>query len=378
VTGPIWDLVVVGAGPAGTAAAAAALRQHPQARVLLLDRADFPRDKVCGDGIAAEVFDLLDELRLPDAAAGCPPVGRLRLVSPGGATADGALRRPALVIPRAVFDDRLVTAVLAWGAVLRRHRLRDLQQHNDMVLLDGEIRARVVVGADGAESTVRRLLGVAPNRPAHVAIALRGYAPVATDLAGTQVIAMARRGWPAYAWSFPIGDGRANVGYGHRLDRSTGRAETLTELDRLLPGAADGITQVRGHRLPLSTSRPRVATGRVLLAGDALSLVNPLTGEGVHAAVLSGMLAGRAALSGADAGRRYRHALRSALGRHLRHVGVAALLGRRTAVIDAGVAAAARDPAAFDDLVDLGLTDGLLTPRVLRGLVRSAVHHPGQ
>jgi flavin-dependent dehydrogenase len=209
-----------------------------------------------------------------------------------------------------------------------------------------------------------------------VAVAIRGYAPVSPDRAGEQVIAFAEHEWPAYAWSFPLGDGRANVGYGEVLapGRPVRRAELIARLDVLLPGAGLGATDWRAHHLPLSTGRPRQPDGRVLLAGDALSLVNPLTGEGIYYAVLSGALAGRTAVAigpAADAGRAYRAALRRELGRHLRHTTVAAALARRHRVVEAGITAARRRQRVFDDLVELGLGRGLLTPRVLTGLTTS-------
>src|SRR3954452_10413686 len=100
----VWDVVVVGAGPAGVAAAVSARRSG--ASVLLLDRAQFPRDKACGDGIASEVLDELASLGVnPDAlTAGFPALQRLRLVSPRGGTTHGDMRRPVHVIPREVFD----------------------------------------------------------------------------------------------------------------------------------------------------------------------------------------------------------------------------------------------------------------------------------
>ena len=110
-----WDVVVVGGGPAGAACAAAARRASPSARVLILDRAEFPRDKVCGDGIAPEALDVLAGLGIDPAALtdGYPAVPRLRLRSPGGAEVERAMHRPASVVPRAVFDERLLTAALA-------------------------------------------------------------------------------------------------------------------------------------------------------------------------------------------------------------------------------------------------------------------------
>jgi geranylgeranyl reductase family protein len=368
----MWDLVVVGAGPAGASAALAALQERPDARVLLLDRSDFPRDKACGDGIAPHAVDLLAGLGV-DAVPSDPSVRRLRLGFVTGLPVSREMQRPAYVVRRAEFDARLVAAARDRGATLRQHQVRSLDLRADHVLVDGE-PARVVVGADGANGVVRRLAGVPAPRDGAVALAIRGYAPVDPERAGEQVITFAERGWPAYAWSFPLGDGTANVGYGEVVTAGRGprRAELLARLDLLLPGAGADASDWRAHHLPLSSGRPRQPDGRVLLAGDALSLVNPLTGEGIYYAVLSGALAGRAAVERAaadDPGRAYRAALRRELGRHLRHTTVVSRLARHRPVVEAGVAAARRHQSVFDDLVELGLGRGLLTPRVLAGLL---------
>jgi geranylgeranyl reductase family protein len=371
----VWDLVVVGAGPAGSAAALGALTLRPQARVLLLDRAGFPRDKSCGDGVAPHALDVLAAVGCPGAADGFAPVSRLRLGFADGVPAAGTMRRAAYVVPRAVLDARLVDAALARGAVLRQHRVRRVEVQPDRVVLDGEVAARAVVAADGAGSAVRGQVGVPAAPDGHVAVAIRGYAPVTPGREHEQVITFAPTGWPAYAWSFPIGDGRANVGYGEvlRAGRALTRTHLLERLDALLPGAGTEAVAWRAHHLPLSSGRPRQPDGRVLLAGDAMSLVNPLTGEGIYYAVLSGVLAGRAALGSGDPGRGYRAALARELGRHLRRTTVAAALARRRWVVDAGVAAARADRRVFDDLVEIGLGRGLLGPRVLGGLARAAV-----
>src|SRR5687768_2886394 len=146
-----WDVVVVGGGPAGSAAALAARRTG--CSVLVLDRADFPRDKVCGDGIAPEALDVLAGLGVYPArlTEGYPAVPRLRLRSPGGAEVERSMHRPAAVVPREVFDDRLLTAALASGAELRRHTVRRIDVHTDRVEVDGSLTAGVVIAADGAE-----------------------------------------------------------------------------------------------------------------------------------------------------------------------------------------------------------------------------------
>ena len=363
-----WDVVVVGGGPSGAAAALAA--RAAGCSVLILDRAEFPRDKVCGDGIAPEALDVLAGLGLDPAALteGYPAVPRLRLRSPGGTTVERAMHRGAFVVPRTVFDHRLLQAATAAGAELRRHTVRGLTAHPTHVEVDGSLTAGVVVAADGAESVVRRALGIPPNRPRHTAIAIRGYAPEPMGQLGVQVIRTTEQRWPAYAWSFPLGDGWANVGYGELVSGGVTRGGLLAGLEELLDGGE--AENPKAHRLPLSTGRPRLPDGRVLLVGDAASLINPLTGEGIFYAVLSGALAGAAAVHGPDAGRTYRRALHRRLGRHLRHSSTASWMSRWPVVMDAAFRAAASDQRVFDDVVDLGLADGRLTARTLAAAAR--------
>lgn len=372
-----WDLAVVGAGPAGSAAAIGALRVDPSLRVALLDRAGFPRDKSCGDGIAPHVVDLLAGVGVTGIVDGHVPVPRLRL-GRGASGVDRCLARATWVIPRAVFDQRLVEAAQAAGATLLRHRVRELRQGSSVVL-DGEVEARTVVGADGAHSMVRRALGM---RTGPMAVAIRGYSPTPSQRANAQVIAFDTARQPAYAWSFDRGDGLSNVGYGvladRRDDRPT-RAQLLERLDVLLPGATADAHGWRGARLPLSTGRWRPPAGRVVLAGDAAGLVNPMTGEGIHHAVATGLAAGRAAAEAladddpASAGTRYARATTPLLAGHLRHVAAAAWLTRSSSVIDAGLRAAAADQRVFDDLVELGLAGGRITTTMLRGLAGQLV-----
>lgn len=385
-TARVWDLVVVGAGPAGAAAALAARRARPRAQVLLVDRHDFPRDKACGDGIAPHALDVLAGLGVPDAAAGHAPVHRLHL---GYATGDegsapavsGDMARPAHVVPRLVFDARIVGAALDAGVEWRRATARGLQVTRGpggSVVVDAgrePMRAHALVVADGANGPLRRAMGLARNGDGHLAVAIRGYAPVRPDLAHEQRIVFASRDWPAYAWSFPVGDGTANIGYGEVLrgGRALTRGQLLAGLEALLPGTAEGAHDWRAHHLPLSSRRPTQPDGPVMLAGDAASLINPMTGEGIFYAVLSGSAAGTAAVTAADPGRAYRDALRRGLRTHIVHTTAAARLARIPGVLGAGVDAAGRDPAIFDSLVELGLGRGLLTGRALGGIARSLV-----
>ncbi|MDI1466123.1 geranylgeranyl reductase family protein [Catellatospora sp. KI3] len=368
----VYDVAIVGAGPAGSAAAIAAAAAG--ARVLLLDRETFPRDKTCGDGIAKQGLDVLAGLGAAGVADGYAPIRSLRLTAPGGAEAARPLPEPAYTIPREVFDARLVRAAVGAGAEPVRHAVRSVVVRRDGVELGDGIAARVVIGADGANSAVRRALGVPRNPSGHLAVALRGYAPAAGTPAEQRIVMTGRR-WPAYAWSFPIGDGRRNVGYGELTGAHPLSREHLVERMHDLLGDTDPATVagLRAHHLPLSTARPAPGHGRVLLAGDALSLINPFTGEGIFYAVLSGALAGAAARHGEHAATAYTRALRRRLGRHLRHTGLIARATASPRVVDAGIRAAARDQRVFDGFVGLGLGDGLLTPRLLASVAAAAL-----
>ncbi|MBB5841519.1 geranylgeranyl reductase family protein [Kribbella italica] len=374
---PVWDLAIVGAGPAGASAALGALAADPTLSVLLLDRADFPRDKTCGDGIAPHVLDLLASVGVNGLLDDWTPVRRLSLERDGLAV-DREMQRATWVVPREVFDARLVEAAVAAGAQLVNRRVRSVEVLADCVVLDGSIAARVVIGADGAQSVVRRALGL---QAAPAALAIRGYAPTRAGREARQVIVYGPGRQPSYAWSFDRGDGLSNVGYGEALHPGRAhptRAQLLEKLEKLLPDSTRDGTAWKAHHLPLTTWRWQPPRGRVLLAGDAAALINPMTGEGIYYAVATGLHAGRAAVGsrrdspavdGSGAGAIYRK-LVGPLAVHFRHATLAGRLSGVPMILDAGIRGAAADQGVFDDLVALGLADGRITGRVLRSLVR--------
>lgn len=378
-----WDLVVIGGGPAGSVACLAALHERPDASVLLLDRADFPRDKCCGDGIAPHVLDVLAEVGASGVAdelrRAHSPIRTLHLAM-GEQHVARPMRRPALVVPRYDFDARLVAAAAQAGATVRRHRVRQVTVNSRGVLIDGAVHARVTIGADGDHSLVAASIG--SRRPGRRAIGLRGYAPTSDQWAGHQVIRFGQDRRPSYAWAFDRGDGWSNVGYGEvlrsRRDRLS-RAAMLDRVEELLPGAAAQARDWRGHHLPLSTIRwGRVQPdGPVLLAGDAAGHINPMTGEGIYYAALSGALAGRtaarltaSATTVGDPGHDYRAAVRRRLRTNLVSTAVAGRAVSVPGLLRTGLRAAGADQELFDDLVELGLGAGHLTPRVAASLVR--------
>ncbi|MFW5471394.1 NAD(P)/FAD-dependent oxidoreductase [Knoellia sp. CPCC 206435] len=375
------DVLVIGAGPAGSAAALGALAQDPSLRVVLLDRSAFPRDKSCGDGIAPHVVTALAEVGAADVVDGWQPLRRLELAH-GPVRVEGDMEREVHVIPRAVLDARLVDRAVAAGAELRRQRVTTVS--TAPLGVDG-IEADVVIGADGAHSVVRtQLLG---RRREPRALALRGYAPVTEEWRERQVIRYGDRRQPSYAWAFDRGDGLVNVGYGELLpgegsgpvgrSAAPSRQLLLDQLESVVPGAATTGTGWLGHHLPLSSWRWDQPDGPVLLAGDAAGLVNPMTGEGIYYAVATGIAAGRTAARAVrlgratEAGAVHRRGVRRLLGTHLRHTWVSSRLAQSPTVVDAGIRAAQRDRRVFDTLVEIGLGDGRIDRHLVRGLAGS-------
>lgn len=390
------DVAIVGAGPAGAAAALRALAVAPRSKVVMLDKADFPRDKACGDGVGPEGVDVLRGLDVLHVLDGFPPVTRIRLVGPDGVQAVGEAPRHGYVVPRTVFDARLVEAAVDRGADLVRERVTSVEPLRDRVCLNGHLEARVVIGADGANSVVRRAVGAGAQPRRACALAMRGYAPVpdpppaaggdggaagngTVGVRGDEfLIAFVPERWPGYVWSFPTGTGLLNVGFGAFDSRDVDRRGDLTSMIRAwLPEVDVDPSSLRAHLLPLSTHRPDPAHGRVLLAGDAASLINPLTGEGIYYALLSGAIAGAAAVLRPDrAARAYRGALRRRLGRHLRHTALAAWWMRSTVPVELAVDAARRDPGVFDDVCEFSVGTGLITPEMV-GQIAVAITRRG-
>jgi geranylgeranyl reductase family protein len=356
-----YDLIVVGAGPAGSAAALAALRARPSARVLLLDRAPLGRDKVCGDGIPPHAVAQLDALGV-SVLEPTEIVPSVRLVSPSGARNHAVTASPGYVVPRRVFDERLARAAIAVGAHFRRERATSVFQDSDVAVVNNHWRAPVVIAADGSNSIVRRLVGQPANRGASLAVALRGYAPTPQGHPNELILRWdsRRAGGLCYAWAFPTSEGTSNVGYGMSSAAVTGgRPQFEQRLRALLPEFdLDGV-RLTGHTLPLTTSRPRPAVGRVLLTGDAASLINPFTGEGIFSALASGALAGEAAVTNpATAGSVYRRRLAARFGRQYRQTRALYPLINSKVVLDTVVRACDRDSRAFDRLLEVVIGDG--------------------
>ncbi len=333
--GGTFDLLVVGAGPAGIAAALTAHARGLTVRVI--DRAVFPRDKTCGDGLTTQALRLLERLEVPvTALPGYEAVHDTVCISPSG-------HRSVLPLPTTGAYSGVVSRLELDAALVARARAAGVEivEGTELVGLtetatglraelgDGStVDAAYVVAADGHWSRVRRLRE--PDAPTDLGTwhAFRQYFSHVPER--RQFVLFERDLLPGYAWVFPLPDGRANVGFGVLRDGGVSGKQLKALWSDLL--ARPSLRAVLGpdaqpegtHRawpIPASYDPSRLADGRVLYAGDAASVVDPMTGEGIAQALETGMLAAKAVANGSapDAvSAAYRRAVARALGRDLR------------------------------------------------------------
>ncbi len=287
------DLIVVGGGPAGAAAAMTARRAG--LTVLLLDRAAFPRDKLCGGGITGRCREHLDAVFGPGAAGGlCLTTRRFRLRGDGRVLGQVSDAPPLQMTMRRDFDAALLAlAVQAGARLVERARVAAVDPAAGLVTLDDGRRfsAPLVIGADGVNSATARALFGRAHDPATIGFALEVELP-AQDPEGWVEIDLSAAPW-GYGWAFPKAAGRT-LGVGGLAARNP---DMKAALARYLQshGADPDALRCKGAFLPFGDFRPVPGQGRVLLAGDAAGLVDPITGEGIGWAVRSGQLAAEAA-----------------------------------------------------------------------------------
>ncbi|MFQ6615215.1 MAG: NAD(P)/FAD-dependent oxidoreductase [Fidelibacterota bacterium] len=368
-----FDMVVVGGGPAGATAALYASRIG--LRVLLVDKEQFPRDKVCGDALSGKSVGILRDLDLLEQVRDLPgaSVRTITFGSPNHTSAnilmEGDGGQEGFVIRRKVFDNFLFQkAGKEVETCIEGFFVRDLITDNGHVCgIRGnrrgerdmeEYRAPLVLGADGFSSVVARKAGLYDHDPRHWVVALRCYYRNVGGLTDQIELHYLDEVIPGYFWIFPLEDGRANVGIGMLHEFMKCRKVNLKESLRWAINSgpfrdrfsgSEALEEPVGWNLPVGSKHRTIVGDGLMLLGDAAGLIDPFTGEGIGNAMYSARVAvetAREAHEGKDFGgaflSRYDRRLWDAIGPELKLSTRLQQLGRLRFLLNFVIGKAAR------------------------------------
>lgn len=311
----MYDVLVIGAGPAGIAAA---LTLHTAGiNVIVFDKAHFPRDKCCGDGLTTGALRILDELGFnPSSVPSWRVCNDAWLRSPSGREMcmplPVGMGQFAAIAKRLELDNALVDHARKRGVnIIDGHGYTSLSTHSDHLVAEIEnhdsARCNYLIAADGMWSPVRKSLGLSSQGYLGEWHAFRQYASNVNGPARDRLYVFFERDLlPGYAWSFPLSDNRVNIGFGILR----GGKYSVQDMKQLWPEllARPHIRQVLGDQaifedrhtawpIPARITNATLGVGRVLFVGDAACVSDPMTGEGIGQALLSGVLAARAIIA---------------------------------------------------------------------------------
>jgi geranylgeranyl reductase family protein len=319
-----FDVLIIGAGPAG-ASVALSLSKYPALRVGVLDKAKFPRDKVCGDALSGNVISTLKSLSpslyqrfqaFPDKIGSFG----IRFIAPNGKHLDVPFKSPKVklaeppgfISKRMDFDNFLVSEVKALPNVMLHEEttVESVQVTHRAVLVKtnrSSVSASLLIGADGANGVTTRTLATFKPENAHFCAGLRAYYKNVSGMRAQNFIELHFLPdlLPGYFWIFPLPNGEANIGLGilsqvvkqKRLDLKKLLLKVIETHPDVAPRFkhAEMVDEIRGYGLPLGSKRRALSGDRFLLTGDAASLIDPFSGEGIGNAMKSGKLAAEVA-----------------------------------------------------------------------------------
>ncbi len=311
-----YDVVVAGAGPAGSSAAFHLARRD--VRVLVLDKASFPRDKICGDGIAPRAVRTLYKMGLQERLDGqFNKFHGFRFAGAGKSLVENKIpptpRFPdhGYIIKRVDLDKILLdharrNGAEVWegcrvtGPLVESGRVVGVRAVRDGKEI--EVAAKAVVGADGPHSTLGKAMGLLVNDPVYLGISLRQYFEGVEDIGDYLEVYPEREVSPGSGWVFPVTrDGVANVGFGamlYHIQRDNINLhrffETLiTKTTFVAPKMRNArpISPLRGALLRVGLGGSKIECPGLILVGDAASMTNPVSGEGITYALETGEMA---------------------------------------------------------------------------------------
>jgi geranylgeranyl reductase family protein len=311
-------ITVVGAGPAGVAASLR-LSEHGISHVLL-DAHDFPRDKICGDAISGKVISALNKINPKykqnflnhfEQKAKCWGISFLapnkkRLDIPFKWHVDKGVHSPGYISERSHFDNWCFEQVNRdFASVLTRCKVKSFLSDEDAVRLEtskGTIKTSLVIDASGAHSIFNKSFGHEMDKK-HYSAGLRQYFQGVQGLHEENYIELHfnKNFLPGYFWIFPLPEDKANVGVGmlskavskKKINLKKSMANLINEDQDLRErfSAAKALESPKGWGLPMGSKKRCISGQRILLTGDAASLIDPFTGEGIGNAMHSGILA---------------------------------------------------------------------------------------
>ena len=318
----MYDAIIVGAGPAG--ATAALYAHHIGLKCVLLDKAIFPRDKICGDALSGKSVRIMEELNLIDEVEKLngAEINRITFGSPNNKHFDVHLRASeqnnhitkGYVIPRQIFDNYLFKKADKVTDTRQGFTVKDVVYNDNQlsgikgITKEGQeeiINAPIILGCDGANSIIARRLGVYKMDMSNTSVAIRQYYQGVTGLTDQIELHYLSEVKPGYFWLFPAGNGKANIGIGLSKSAAKQDKRTLKQImDEIIRSPffqerfanASELEKPSGWNLPMgSIHRKNYGDGYMLL-GDAAGLIDPFTGEGIGNA----MVAAKYAISVAD------------------------------------------------------------------------------
>ncbi len=320
-----FDVIVAGAGPAGCSCTLFLAKAGK--KVLLLDRARFPREKICGDGISGRSVGVLSELGILGSFKDVEhqDMYGVTFSSPNGTVAPIPAGKPGeqppgFVCRREVFDNVIFQhAKEAAAKTIEGFFVKDLVMEGSRVVgvrgdfagKEMEFRAKVVVGADGAAGVMASKLNARQGDDLHRCAGLRCYYEGVGGMSENIELHFVKEALPGYFWIFPLPNNRANVGIGMIVDDVKKNKVNLQKvmLDTIEKNPifkarfkdAKRVTEIKSWMLPFASKRVKIAFDGCVLVGDAASLIDPFTGEGIGNALTSGKYAAQAIVKAFEA-----------------------------------------------------------------------------
>ncbi len=314
----LYDVLIIGAGPSGSNAAISYKNLNPDLKVGLIDKSIFPRDKSCGDAIGPGVISALKRFNNQHILDNEPQVVSTTLYGPENIGIQNYIPEVknkedsvVYVIPRIDLDNRILNLAKDLDVdVFEGYSFvsfeKDLDNKLVVEIKNGDnitkLGAKILVGADGANSRVRKQLNVNTNSDWHKAIAIRAYidSPNYLEIFKERTLMFeinvsAEKG---YAWAFPSKGNLLNIGIGvplnifkkEKLDINVLLQDFITQLTNR-GVVVENIRDEKSYLLPFASSRPKFRNDiNVALIGDASSMINPMSGEGIFYGMEAGYL----------------------------------------------------------------------------------------